>query len=346
MPKLLTPSLLLAFLIITIVSILFGNFYQHLATSDLILNKESENAILTKNFKNSLTPEIQKTITDINLLTSNSVKLSSNLNNLNQLLFDLSKTHSNINITLLNLNGFAIAESNPNNDFLTESQKNDFKNLVLNGKKKSELVEFSNHSNEKFNYSSSRPTDPWDVGGNGAFSYGKKGLKAKDFTDGLSKTAFFSERTKGSGNNPQSDLPTKAEIISMPGRRSGPIPVDQIYQACLNYQPKVDSFNFAAAGRWPDGDDWSNGWPFAGYDSTEYNHVAEPNWGGYDCGGFSSIPDTPGEHAIVAARSEHPGVVVVVFGDGHTAIINDGIDLATWRALGTRNGEETIDGSF
>jgi len=201
-------------------------------------------------------------------------------------------------------------------------------------------------SNSQQTVRDSRPTDPWDVGGNGAFTYGKTGLKAKDFTDGLSKTAFFSERTKGSGNSMQSNLPTKAEIISMPGRRSGPIPVNQIYQACLNYQPKVDSFNFAAAGRWPDGDDWSNGWPFAGYDSTEYNHVAEPNWGGYDCGGFSSIPDTPGEHAIIAARSQHPGVVVVVFGDGHTAIINDGIDLATWRALGTRNGEETIDGNY
>ena len=62
------------------------------------------------------------------------------------------------------------------------------------------------------------------------------------------------------------------------------------------------------AGRWlretgdPDGD-YSNGWPFAGYSNTQYNHVAPPNWSGYDCGIASYIPDTPWEHAIVAPRS-------------------------------------------
>ena len=81
------------------------------------------------------------------------------------------------------------------------------------------------------------------------------------------------------------------------------------------------------------------GWPFAGYDSTQYNHVAPPNWGGQDCG-VNHISDTPKEHAIAPPRSEHNGVVVVTFGDGHTELINDDIDLLVWRAMGSRNGEE------
>lgn len=187
----------------------------------------------------------------------------------------------------------------------------------------------------------SRPSDPWDVAGNGAFTIGEQGLTARAFPDGLSKTAFFSERTKGTANNGATTLPQKSDFVTSPNRRSGPIPTDEMFRDCLNYAPRADKFNFTFAGRWPPGEDWSNGWPFAGYDSTQYNHVAPPNWAGWDCGGFSAISDTPGEHAIVAPRSEHPGVVVVAFGDGHTTTINDGVDLPVWRAMGSRNGAET-----
>jgi prepilin-type N-terminal cleavage/methylation domain-containing protein len=185
------------------------------------------------------------------------------------------------------------------------------------------------------------PGDAWDCRGNGAFTPGKKGLSAKAFTDGLSRTAFFSERTKGTGNDPNAVPPTKGDMISSPQRGTGILPLDAQFTACQNYTAKVDSFNFTGAGRWPDGDDWSNGWPFAGYDSTQYNHVAPPNWSGYDCGLNSAISDRPDEHAIIAPRSEHAGSVVV--GDGHASIVNDGVDLLVWRAVGTRNGEEPIE---
>jgi hypothetical protein len=196
--------------------------------------------------------------------------------------------------------------------------------------------------NEQTTYNP-RPADPWHPGGNGAFTIGEEGLGGKAFVDGLSKTAFFSERVKGSGADSLA-IPSEAELVSAPGRRGGPWPVDELFQACLNYTPAGDPFNFSGAGRWPAGSDWSNGWPFAGYDSTQYNHVAPPNWGGQDCGSYSSIPDTPGEHAIIAARSAHPGVVVVTFGDGHAETFPDGVDLEVWRALGTRNGEEAVSG--
>jgi prepilin-type N-terminal cleavage/methylation domain-containing protein len=190
------------------------------------------------------------------------------------------------------------------------------------------------------------------VGGNGAFTISEKGLKVGEFTDGMAKTALFSERIKGSGNEAPTP-PTHADMIGVDaagGERTADLRnPDDAFNACGSYVPKSESLAFYATGRWldvppPDGD-YSNGWPFAGYSNTQYNHVAPPNWSGYDCGLLSYISDTPFEHAIVAARSDHPGVVVVTFGDGHTTTVSDGIDLLVWRAMGTRNGEDDTGGS-
>jgi prepilin-type N-terminal cleavage/methylation domain-containing protein/prepilin-type processing-associated H-X9-DG protein len=195
-----------------------------------------------------------------------------------------------------------------------------------------------------------RATDPWDVTGNGSFSISrdKKGLKAKTYTDGLSKTAFFSERTKGTGNNPASALPEISDLVRPPsGPFTDPIPVDDFVAECAKYQPIIqETGQNMASGRFPPGEEYSNGWPFAGYDCTQYNHVVPPNWEHIDCGSISGFPDRPWEYAIVAARSEHNGTVNVAFGDGHTSIISNDIDLKVWRALGSRNGEETVEGSY
>ena len=183
-------------------------------------------------------------------------------------------------------------------------------------------------------------SDGFSVAGNGAFATGVY-LKTKDFPDGMTKTAFFSERLMGSGRNMASEMPTKADMITMTGRSNTAVPRTTMFNDCLAAKPTVSSFNFSGAGRWPNGDDWSNGWPFSGYDATQYNHVAPPNWEGWDCGNWSAIPDTPGEHAIVSARSQHPGVVNVAFGGAAVVAIADDIDLAVWRAMGTRAAERS-----
>ncbi len=202
-------------------------------------------------------------------------------------------------------------------------------------------------SDKKQNAFKSRQSDPWPVGGNGAFTIGDKGLNARRITDGLSQTAMFAERVKGSGGDGSSlgstsALPTNADIVSYSSRQSGPVAIDLVFNDCASHIPQASEHNFFGAGRWLPGDDWSNGWPFAGYDSTQYNHVAPPNWEGFDCGTVSGVPDTPGEHAIVSARSDHPGVVVVAFCDGHTKVIADDIDLLTWRAMGSRDAGDII----
>ncbi|MGQ9575627.1 MAG: DUF1559 family PulG-like putative transporter [Thermoguttaceae bacterium] len=52
-----------------------------------------------------------------------------------------------------------------------------------------------------------------------------------------------------------------------------------------------------------------------------------------------------GSLGFYAARSDHAGGVNARLGDGSVRFISEQIDLATWRALGTRAGGEGI-GSF
>jgi prepilin-type N-terminal cleavage/methylation domain-containing protein/prepilin-type processing-associated H-X9-DG protein len=181
--------------------------------------------------------------------------------------------------------------------------------------------------------------------GNGAFTYGDV-TRDRDFIDGMSNTAIFSERTKGSGKNLASVPPDRAfDMITSPNRRQGLIPVDELYNECLNYVAAPSSFHFNSAGRWLDGSDFSNGWPFGFYSATLYNHVAPPNWRGFDCGNWSAIIDAPGEHGIVSARSAHTGGATVCMADGSVRFVGENIDLQLWRAVGTRAGGE-VNGEF
>jgi prepilin-type N-terminal cleavage/methylation domain-containing protein len=179
--------------------------------------------------------------------------------------------------------------------------------------------------------------------GNGSFTIGLC-LKPRDFNDGLGHTAMFSEHTKGS-LVPRGGIPTNVDMITSPVRVTSGLPnIDTAYMACLDAPRVANPFNMMMeAGRYPPGSDFSNGWPFAWYYSALYNHVATPNWSGMDCGSFSAVSDTPGEHAIVAARSMHPEGVNMLSGDGSVRFFQQSIDLQIWRAIGTRNGGEVTD---
>jgi len=47
-------------------------------------------------------------------------------------------------------------------------------------------------------------------------------------------------------------------------------------------------------------------------------------------------------YAAITARSFHPGIVVTAMMDGSVSTMAETIDLAIWRALGTRAGGETV----
>jgi len=50
----------------------------------------------------------------------------------------------------------------------------------------------------------------------------------------------------------------------------------------------------------------------------------------------------PVNYAAVTARGYHTGGVNALFMDGSVRFINNSIDQATWRGLGTRNGGEPV----
>ena len=51
-------------------------------------------------------------------------------------------------------------------------------------------------------------------------------------------------------------------------------------------------------------------------------------------------------YAAVTARSHHPGMVNVVFMDGHVQSVVDGIEPSIWRGLATRNGREQVGDTY
>ena len=74
---------------------------------------------------------------------------------------------------------------------------------------------------------------------------------------------------------------------------------------------------------------------------TEYNHVSTPNTA--TCAGLGFANNNMANMPMqVPPSSRHPGGVNVLFGDGSVTFIKSGVALVTWRALGTRDGGESI----
>ncbi len=140
--------------------------------------------------------------------------------------------------------------------------------------------------------------------------------------DGLSHTAAFSERIRGSGTEanpvPECDyfaLPTQATTA------------DRLLAAC---RAGAGSSPFVYGGRW---------WFWSGRERTLYNHAQAPNGRVPDClagAMFSAI-------GMATARSRHPGGVNLLMGDNSVRFVSESINTAVWRGLGSRNGAELVD---
>jgi prepilin-type N-terminal cleavage/methylation domain-containing protein/prepilin-type processing-associated H-X9-DG protein len=159
---------------------------------------------------------------------------------------------------------------------------------------------------------------------NGIFYY-LSHVKITDITDGTSNTALFSEKLRGQGSpNPRTDM------FVMPNQTT----LDATYQTCNGLNPMTATPLTSKQGY---------SWVMGEMCCTTYNHVSTPNT--RTCAG-TPFPGNMANMAMqVPPSSAHPGGVNVLMADGAVKFITDGINLATWRALGTRNGGEVV-GNF
>src|SRR5262249_46209631 len=75
-----------------------------------------------------------------------------------------------------------------------------------------------------------------------------------------------------------------------------------------------------------------------------YTHTIPPNYTGWDCGHYAGKIE-PYVQAHMAARSYHAGGVNAVFVDGSVHFIANSINMAVWKALGTRAAGDLLPGN-
>jgi prepilin-type N-terminal cleavage/methylation domain-containing protein len=153
----------------------------------------------------------------------------------------------------------------------------------------------------------------------GVFYY-LSNTRPADVTDGLSNTAFASERLRGSGNpDPKSDMFVMSHQTSLAAT----------FQACM-------ATNVLTAT--PITSKWGASWVMGENCCTLYNHVAVP--GSPSCAG-TGFPGSMTNMAMqVSPSSLHTGGVQVLTGDSSVHFVSTSVDLNVWRAFGTRNGGE------
>jgi prepilin-type processing-associated H-X9-DG protein len=168
-----------------------------------------------------------------------------------------------------------------------------------------------------------------DTAGDGAFAP-NRAFKASQISDGLSRTLALSECKAYQPNLWDSGKPSTlgAAVPNTPADLAAHF---------------GGTFDFNGHTEWVEGDVHETGF------TTTYtpNTVVPYTDGGatYNIDltsirdGESTISPT---YAAVTARSYHPGTVNVAMLDGAVKTVADGVDLAVWRAAGTRAGNETF----
>ncbi len=159
---------------------------------------------------------------------------------------------------------------------------------------------------------------------NSGIFYYLSGVRIVDVSDGLSNTAFFSEKIRGTGTR-DGDARSDSIIIT---------PVTSLgdtLQTCRAANPTTGTRLTMRQGM---------SWVMGEMCCTSYNHVDTPNT--KTCAGTGFPGNMANMPMQVPPSSQHPGGVNTLLGDGSVRFIKNGISLATWRALGTRNGGEVL----
>lgn len=155
---------------------------------------------------------------------------------------------------------------------------------------------------------------------NGLFFLESK-TRFRDVIDGLSNTAMVSEHGRGDFSNAVSNRNDTFWPQTTPAN------ADEAYRDC-------EAINVADL-RFQRFSEVGAPWLRGHHSNSIYFHVAPPN--------KRSCMYPPGRIATTA-KSYHPGGVGLAKADGSATFVSDGVDLAIWRALGTRAGGESVGG--
>ena len=168
-------------------------------------------------------------------------------------------------------------------------------------------------------------------------------------TDGTSNTALFSERLLGlTGNETVYPGGRNAKRglfpVSFYGTISPPPPPAQAVGYAQEGLAKCKSVpsTQASGGSYLSGAHWSLSYPWHTSNSA-YTHFNTPN--GLSCWNTTDqCCSNPwgGVTPLITATSNHPGGVNVCFTDGSVRFVKDSVAVATWWALGTKSGDETV----
>lgn len=156
-----------------------------------------------------------------------------------------------------------------------------------------------------------------DPAANGVI-YWFSSTRMANITDGSSQTVAFSERNLTDGSNGISTPDADTYLSS-----ANPVTQDEAVQICaaVDVTNLSNQFPQFMGGPWMDG-------------KNAYQHVGPPN--------TRSCGFQPASKAAMTASSRHVGGVHVLLCDGSVRFAGSNIDLGVWRALGTRQGGETI----
>ncbi len=158
----------------------------------------------------------------------------------------------------------------------------------------------------------------------GLFANG--GIKLGDCVDGLSNTSAFSEQIHG--GNLRETLRNMLDFSFHPadGLTYG-LQDTSTQQLLLKQCSDLRSTTRISLNL--NGEPWHGGF--------RYTHLLAP--GNPSCLGSVGSGFSP-----ITASSRHIEGVNLLFGDGHVRFVSNDVDTNLWRALGSRNGAESIDG--
>ncbi len=172
-------------------------------------------------------------------------------------------------------------------------------------------------------------------GGSGAF-YPNSGLGGRSFTDGLSNTLMLAE-VKGWQPYWRDTNNATSTVVNEPDNLCG-------------IATSGDRARETAHTEWIDGRVHQSGFTATFLPNTIVNcDGADIDWNNHRVKGWdpanpnAPIPSSGVTYAAVTSRSYHSGNLVnVAKMDGSVESVTGDIDLLIWRAMATRNGEETI----